>query len=536
MQEGRITSGKRLRGIVFLVVAAVSILTAFWALTDRSIGNHEAYVAVTARQMVSSGDWLVPFFNGEPRLQKTPLPYWLVAAAARTAGSVNDFVVRLPSAVLAVLSAIAIFYFVSGWLGLRTGVLSSLIWSTSLCYIRYSHTGRPEMAITAFVTIAMLSFYSAVNAESRKKQIYCMLVFWLSFSLSMLAKGPAPLPLIFPVLFLYFAVFRQWRLVPKLLPIAGLFLFLLIFLPWPIAVLVKCPQAAGIWKNEFLSRAAGEYAAGSKPFYYYFKVMFAYFLPFSAFIPLALAAPFYRIWEKRRQVMFYLWFWFVAGIVVMSLCGGKRQHYILPIMPAMAVLAGVILDDMIFLQKAYSRKFAANFLLLHLFAVVAVMASVIIWLMRTQHPLREFIIYTGLIITVLTVCIGILFWLNKRLIATITFFAALCVFILVWPAMEDEGNDENYIIYDFTDRVYAAAPDNSVIAYCKVDASFIYYFGCDVSVVCNIDDIYNRYTAGDGVIATGENFEQLKKDGRFRLCVSGLDEGRGLFIKDRMNE
>jgi 4-amino-4-deoxy-L-arabinose transferase-like glycosyltransferase len=113
MQNSTKANGRRLRGVVFLVVAAVSILTAFWAITDRPLGGHEAYVAVTARQMVNSGDWLIPYFNGEPRLQKTPLGYWLVAAAAKAAGGVNDFVVRLPSAVLAVLSAIAILYFVS---------------------------------------------------------------------------------------------------------------------------------------------------------------------------------------------------------------------------------------------------------------------------------------------------------------------------------------------------------------------------------------------------------------------------------------
>ena len=44
----------------------------------------------------------------------------------------------------------------------------------------------------------------------------------------MLAKGPAPLPLIVPALFFYFAVFRKWKLIPKLLPIAGVILFLLI--------------------------------------------------------------------------------------------------------------------------------------------------------------------------------------------------------------------------------------------------------------------------------------------------------------------
>jgi len=112
----------------------------FGALGARRLGNHESYVAIAAREMVSSGNWLIPYYNGEVRLEKTPLNYWLVAAAAKAAGGINDCIVRLPNAILAALSVIAIFYFVSGWLGMRIAVLSSLIWSTSLGYIRYSHT------------------------------------------------------------------------------------------------------------------------------------------------------------------------------------------------------------------------------------------------------------------------------------------------------------------------------------------------------------------------------------------------------------
>ena len=188
MQNGTKTDGRRLRGVIFPVVAAVSIFTAFWAITDRPLGNHEAYVAVTAREMVNSGNWLIPYFNGEPRLQKTPLNYWLVAAAAKAAGGMNDFVVRLPSAVLAVLSAVMILYFVSDWLGRRTGVLSALIWSTSLCYIKYSHTGRPEMALAVFVTIAMLSFYSAVKTNDAKNRFTICLFFGSAFLLRCLPR------------------------------------------------------------------------------------------------------------------------------------------------------------------------------------------------------------------------------------------------------------------------------------------------------------------------------------------------------------
>ena len=465
------------------VVAAVIIIAAvvgFSFLDSGAVGNHEAYVGVAARNMIESGDWVVPTFNGQPRLQKTPLCYWLVASAGMVVGQVNDFALRLPSAVLAVLSVIAILYFVSERFGLRIAAISAMFWVLSLGYIRYGHTGRPEMALASFVTIAMLSFYSGLKTQSRKKQIRYMLVFWISFALAMLAKGPAPLPLILPALFFYMAVFRKFKAIPKLLPIVGVIVFLLIVVPWPVMAGLKCPQAIGIWKDEFFGRAAGEYASGGKPFYYYFRVIFTLFAPWVAFVPLAVMAPFYRVWERKQKPMLYFWFWLVVSILMMTVAGGKRAHYILPAIPALAVLSGIILDDMLFIRKAYSKKFATNFVLIHIIAVVTVGIGLGIWSLKNKKEL-----------------------------------------------------DHNAVIKDFalkTSQILEKGQD--LTAYCKVNSSFIYYFDGQVGVETDLEKIYELYSNGGSIIATGRNLETLESDGRFKVVFKGLDNGRGLLRKE----
>lgn len=475
---------KKIKWIVVFGVVILSVLTAFWGLGGRALGNHEAYIGVAAKNMLESGDWVVPMFNGKARLNKTPLSYWLVAISAKASGEMNEFIVRLPNAVMAVLSAIAIFYFVCERLGFGTGAIAAIVWSTSLGFLKYGHTGRPEMGLACFVAIAMLSFYSGLKSQNRKKQILYMLVFWVSFSMAMLAKGPAPLPLILPTLFIYFLIFKQWKLIGKLLPIAGVILFLLIVLPWPTAVLAKYPESLKVWQLEFLGRAEGQYAAGSKPFYYYFEIMFVYFLPYSVLIPFAAAAPFYKIWEERRDAIVYHWLWFFAGVGVMSVLGGKRQHYILPMMPAMAVLSGIIFNDMLFVHKAYGKKFSAIFSTAH----IVVLAG---WLV---------------------------------------------VYIVVMPGMENKEGDANYVIRDFARKAAAAAYDKRIVAYCKANPAFIYYLGRDVPVSSDINEVYAEYLEGGGITASGDKFEQLKTDGRFELAVTGLDKDRGLFIKNQATE
>jgi len=274
-------------------------------------------------------------------------------------------------------------------------------------------------------------------------------------------------------------IFKQWKLIPKLLPITGTILFLLIVLPWPIAVLMQEPSATVVWKNEFFGRAVGEYAAGSKPFYYYFREMFLLFAPFSAFIPFAIAAPFYKIWEERRDSLIYLWLWFIGGIVMMSMCGGKRQHYILPMIPAAAAMTGIILDDMIFVHKSYGRKFSKIFLAVYLAAII----------------------------------IGGLIWLPMKS-----------------KINQNKEDDDNYVSREFALEAAKATADTPVIAYCRIDPSFVYYFDKDVPVISDINEIYAGYEKGIGIIAAEGNFEQLKNDGRFKLAITGIDNDQGLFI------
>ena len=158
---------KKSKFLLIIAVMAFAAVVSFWTLSDEPLDDHECLVSVTAREMLQTGDWVLPRFNGEIRLQKTPLCYWLVASVAKVTGKVDEFSARLPSACFAVLSAAAILYFVSQWLGIEIAALSAAVWVSTLAFIRYSHSARPEMALCSLVTISMLSFYSAMQTQSK---------------------------------------------------------------------------------------------------------------------------------------------------------------------------------------------------------------------------------------------------------------------------------------------------------------------------------------------------------------------------------
>lgn len=504
--------------LAIMAVLVLAVVMAFWAFTQTPLNNHECLVSVSARQMLHSGDWVVPNFNSEPRLQKTPLMYWLVAGIASITGSVNEFSARLPSVLLAILSVIAIIYFIKLQQGTRIACLSAAVWASTLGYIKYSQNARPEMALCSFVTIAMLSFYAGMTAENRKRSVIYMLIFWFSFSMSMLAKGPAPLVLVLPPLFCYFLFFNKWKHFRKTMPIIGTILFLIIFLPWPIMVFSRIPWTESFWRREYIDRFLGEYASGHKPFWYYGTIIFTFSVPFSALVPYTLISPFYKIWEKKRPLMLYLWLWVAIQVLVMSISGGKRQHYILSVFPAFSILAGIILNDMIFEMKAFRLKEVKIFSIAHLVVFTAAAAGLIYWACAVQHSMLRQAVHISMMIVIVLGLVTVLFATGRKTTGLVMMFAGYCAIMMAAQVYLIKPVNYNNPSRKFSIQIGQTVPDyDELIAYNYVSARTIQYAGRTIPEISDTNRLYDDYQKGAWIIATGDNYTQLLKDGRYNV-------------------
>ncbi len=531
--------------LLICCVMLVSALTAGWTLSGRPLNNHECFVSITAREMLQSGDWVWPTCNGQPRLNKTPLPYWLVAGLAKITGRVDEFTARLPSAIFAVLLTAAILYYVSQWLGLRIAGLSALIWATSLSFTRFANNARPDMVLTFFVSFCFLSFYSAITATTRKKQVIQMLLFWTSFALANLAKGPVPLPLVLLPLFFYILILRRWKQIPGLLPIIGTVIFLAIFLPWPLAIAHKMDWNLSLWKTEFLDRFLGSPASGNKPLYYYLPKMFLFTLPWAAFVPYALAAPFYTVWGRKRGVMQFLWLWFVIDLVFLTISAGKRQHYIMPAIPALCILAGILLEDMVFVQQAFNPVFAKKFLKAHIIVLLTVSTVALAYLVliavgRTSleqtsgegvgylfkkitwcesiHNLPLMFLSKSIIfivIQILTIVItAVLFAKGKKTPALGAIFAGITILTMISYVFFINPLNYNLPSKQFTQIVAQKVPiSDKLVAYKSASNRFVHYFGRVVPEISEKPDINQMYNNGWWIVAFGTYLDDLLKDG-----------------------
>ncbi len=509
------SASRRNRILILVCALLLAAMTASWGISVGGMENHECYVSITAREMLQSGDWIMPTCNGEPRLQKTPLSYWLVAVLSQVTGRIDEFTSRLPSVIFAVLSVAAILYFVNRWLTFRIAIMSSLVWATSYSYIYYAHNARPEMVLTFFITLCFLTFYSAINEKNRKKQIVYMLIFWVSFGMAMLAKGPMPLPLILIPLFFYVAIFRRWKQIPKLLPVIGSVIFLAIVLPWPVGIAQKVNWDLVIWKQHFFDRFFGKFDSGNYPFYFYVPYIFSFIAPWVAFVPAALVSPFYKIWEQKRRTMLFLWLWFVADLAFLIISGGKRKHYLLPAMPGVAILIGIILEDMVFERRAFTRKFAGNVLLYHMVFLTILAVSGMIYTAVARPEFMVIVLISGLIGLAMVGGITLSFAKKKPALACGITFAGYCLLTIIYISFSSPLNNNNYT-RKFALEISEKVPmTDNLVAYGYVSPRVVHYFGRPIPVIEKKSLLYQHYGQGDWVIATAGELQELEQDGRF---------------------
>ncbi|MCX5634411.1 MAG: hypothetical protein NTW55_01020, partial [Planctomycetota bacterium] len=271
-------------------------------------------------------------------------------------------------------------------------------------------------------------------------------------------------------------------------------------------------------KKEYVQRLYGEYAPGNYPIYFYFLMMFKFITPWVVFLPMAIVAPFYRVWQEKQPVMKFLWLWFVADFIFLTIDAGKRQHYIMPLMPAMAILIGILIEDMIFEQKAYSRIFAKNVLRWHIVALIVGITAATIYLAKARpETIPAMLILLSITIVISTV-VSVLFARGKNAAACGVGFAGIAAWIMISCASFTVLLDTNKGARVFALKIAAIVPQgDKLAAYKHTSTRFVQYFGKVVPEIADTSLLYEHYREGDWVVATSGYLKDLAGDTQFRV-------------------
>ena len=325
----------------------LTVCTFFLLLGSRPLNEpDEGRYSEIAREMIETGDWLVPHFWYLPHFAKPPLTYWAVAVSMELFGQ-NEWAVRLPVALAGLSGVFAAWLLGCSLGGRRVGIWSVLILQTSLLYFAMSRMLTTDIFLAQFVVWAIYFFWRSwlcLRDASAKNFWAWHLAGWLAIVLGFLIKGPVALVIpLFGLALLSISrgkSFLRERLLWGGL-LVGLALFFLLAAPWFLVADRRLPgtlhymvfhQAGGHMMGNSIKGRAGF------PFYF-FVILAAGLLPWTWLLGwLWRRAHWRQLSEIQKDGWLLLNAYAGFTFTLFSLMHSKLPAYILPIFPALAVL------------------------------------------------------------------------------------------------------------------------------------------------------------------------------------------------------
>ena len=387
-------------------------------LWDVDEGMH----AVMTKNILLTGDWITPTFNGENFYDKPILFNWLGAICFLLFGF-NEFAARLPAAIFGTAGVLVTYYLGRKMLGPTLGLLAGVILASSAEYLLLSRVVVHDIALTLFTTLALCFFYLALVDVERRTRYF--LLFWAAAGFAILAKGPLGLALPGLVIGVFLLATHKLALIKEMRISWGILILLAIAGPWYIAISLRNPDYLRYF---ILEKNLGSFAPSNthhaEPIYFYLRALSFGLLPWVAFVPLATIGAIRNRDRGPSDAVLFLLIWVGTIFVFFSLATSKLESYILPVFPAVALLLGLYWHDAL-TDPTPSRR---QGLVWSWAPVAALMATAVIYIwvvpptsLQAKAGLDLPKVY-GFIWTVaaLVVLVFILLWIRKSAAALVT--------------------------------------------------------------------------------------------------------------------
>ena len=333
----------RTRTDVLLLAAFCGFLFFYGLGAFGLVGADEPRYAQVAHEMIERSDWITPTLLGKAWLEKPMLYYWQAMLSFRAFG-IDDRVARLPAAFDAAILIAAIYFFLRRF---RPGseLDGALITASSAGVVIFAHAAATDMPLAATFAIALLGWYAWYEGRS----CIHLATFYLFLALGTLAKGPIAPALAAVIVLLFVAVKRDWRAIPCTLWIPGIVLYFVVMLPWYIAVQLRNPEFFRVFILEHnFARFSRDVYHHRQPFWFYLPVFLLAMMPWTLALILAVAERVRLIWaEHSNKDAFsspedswplFLLIWMFVPILFFSASQSKLPGYVLPAVPAAALL------------------------------------------------------------------------------------------------------------------------------------------------------------------------------------------------------
>lgn len=343
----------------FKIIALLALLCGIFFVAGGGIlsltNPDEVFYAQTAKEMAERSSWMTPYLFGEPQFEKPIFTYWLIRIGFALFG-VTSFGARFFPAVWALLGVLGTYFL--GLLGFgdrKKAFLAALVLMSSGLYFGLARTVFTDMFFSVFILLSLLSFYWAYN----RSFCGCGIVgFYFFAALAVLTKGPLGILLPLLTVLLFLTLRRQLGFFFSRSSFLGFCVFCIMALPWYIFMVKEYGRdfIAEFFYNDHIRRVLeAEHLANDRWYFYPLSIVGCMF-PWSLFLLFALIRFVGRLRKNPSALEVFLACWISVIFVVFQTAHSKLVSYVVPLFPALALLAADYIEEAL---KGATRAFFA---------------------------------------------------------------------------------------------------------------------------------------------------------------------------------
>jgi 4-amino-4-deoxy-L-arabinose transferase-like glycosyltransferase len=468
----------------------------------------EARYALLARNMLHTGDWLVPRIGSEVHLEKTPLFIWSIAALSLPRGDVTELTAVLPAALSGIAGVGMTVLLGRRMFGLRAGVLGGLVLATTWGFFWHARLALADMMVAVFVVAAAVAFWTAVEGGGRRR--LPMAIFWLCLGLALSAKGPVGLLPVLPCA-AFLVAGHGGKGLRELRPLTGLAVVAVVSVPWALAFALQpgTSYVQSVLVDDFLAPRLRGWRHPLEIFWALGPIGVG-FLPWTPFLPSAVRHGWWRPeGDDTRRAFRLLVFWVLAYVIVITLTPHKRDRYLLPTYPALALMIGWLWDR-------WMTRPLTSALRLHgaLWAAVAtLLAAAVLLPLRPRPELAVLVpptLGTKLLLAGLLLTAGALALAAGVAGRPRAMFLAICVPMALALAYETPifvaGHNRLYDVKALAERLaQRAGPDVAFVTYRYQPLALQFYTGRTVTRARDVAELRSLIATGRPVYVVAED-------------------------------
>ncbi len=459
----------------------------------RALTHHEVMFAQPAKEMLATGNWILPKFAGVPCTHKPPGTNWVIAATMAITGSQAEWVVRFPSAVAGVIAALLVAAMAARWFGTLTGVVAGLMQVSTFYVLQLGRLAECDIFLIASTTGALFTF-AVANLDSPRGRSNARWLPWLFYfcvTLSFLFKGLVGPVFILGACGLYLLVAREGRILKFLFSPLGITLFLGVTIGWIALAYGQHPAIVHDQIVHHFGRLQGELQGKKNPFFYIYSIPLI-LLPWTPFCVVGM------VWAARsHRFPTAIWrlaiCWLIPGLILLSVSAFKSKHYPAPLMPPLTIIGAVMMIRYFTWRQSVSWRW-------HLGAVAACVVGFsagVIAIFKTQP--EGYVLTAGLIgMLAGAVLLMIYFEYRGRLRAElITVFAATWVIGTGSLFLVANHHDSYRDATTFAERANNLVPgDAPLYVVDLVENQITYYLKSPVVRIDQVDDFDSTQIGG----------------------------------------